>query len=398
MNKLSKLISSLSESETIAMTRKSNEMRAKGTEVISMSLGEPDFPTPQHIKDAAKRAIDNDYSHYAPVAGYPELREAIVDKFKRENNLSYEPSNIMVSNGAKHTITNILMALVNPGDEVILPAPYWVSYREMVKLTGGVYRIIKTNIDQNFKISPRQLDEAITKKTKVIILNSPSNPSGAVYTENELRELATVIKKYPDVFVISDEVYEHIIYEGAHFSLAQIEEIKEQVIVVNSVSKSFAMTGWRVGYMAAPEWLVKACSNLQGQVTSGVNSVAQMAALEALTGPMDETIKMRDIFLKRRNIISKAFEEIDGVKVMVPQGSFYLFPDVSALFNKSFGGNLIKDSDDLMWYLLEEAHVAAVSGNAFGTPECIRFSYATSEENIRKAMKRIADALRRLLS
>ncbi len=398
MNKLSKLISSLSESETIAMTRKSNEMRAKGTEVISMSLGEPDFPTPQHIKDAAKRAIDNNYSHYAPVAGYPELREAIVDKFKRENNLSYEPSNIMVSNGAKHTITNILMALVNPGDEVILPAPYWVSYREMVKLTGGVYRIIKTNIDQNFKISPRQLDEAITKKTKVIILNSPSNPSGAVYTENELRELATVIKKYPDVFVISDEVYEHIIYEGAHFSLAQIEEIKEQVIVVNSVSKSFAMTGWRVGYMAAPEWLVKACSNLQGQVTSGVNSVAQMAALEALTGPMDETIKMRDIFLKRRNIISKAFEEIDGVKVMVPQGSFYLFPDVSALFNKSFGGNLIKDSDDLMWYLLEEAHVAAVSGNAFGTPECIRFSYATSEENIRKAMKRIADALRRLLS
>jgi len=375
------------------MTRKSNEMRAKGTEVISMSLGEPDFPTPQHIKDAAKRAIDNDYSHYAPVAGYPELREAIVDKFKRENNLSYEPANIMVSNGAKHTITNILMALVNPGDEVILPAPYWVSYREMVKLTGGTYRIIRTNIEQNFKISPRQLDEAITKKTKVVILNSPSNPSGAVYTEKELRELAIVIKKHPGIFVISDEVYEHIIYEGSHFSLAQTDEIKEQVIVVNSVSKSFAMTGWRVGFMAAPEWLVKSCSNLQGQVTSGVNSVAQMAALEALTGPMDETVKMRDIFLKRRNIISKAFEKIDGVKVMVPQGSFYLFPDVSALFGRSFNGNLVSNSDDLMWYLLEEAHVAAVSGNAFGTPECIRFSYATSEENIVKAMGRIADAL-----
>jgi len=393
MTKLSKLISSLSESETIAMTRKSNEMRASGIEVISMSLGEPDFPTPRHIKEAAKKAIDNDYSHYAPVVGYPELREAIVNKFKKENNLSYGIENIMVSNGAKHTITNILTALLDPGDEVILPAPYWVSYREMIKLAGGVYKIIKTGIEKDFKITPQQLDNAITDKTKVIILNSPSNPSGAVYPENELRELSEIIKKHPDIFVISDEVYEHIIYEGKHFSLAQIDEIKEQVIVVNSVSKSFAMTGWRVGYMAAPQWLVKACSNLQGQVTSGVNSVAQMAALEALTGPMDETFKMKNIFRKRRDIIVEAFEKIKGVRVMRPQGAFYLFPDISGLLNRSFKGKTIKSSDDLMWYLLEEAHVAAVSGNAFGTPECIRLSYATSEENIMKAMQRINEAL-----
>jgi aspartate aminotransferase len=393
MTKLSKLISSLSESETIAMTRKSNEMRASGIEVISMSLGEPDFPTPRHIKEAAKKAIDNDYSHYAPVVGYPELREAIVNKFKKENNLSYGIENIMVSNGAKHTITNILTALLDPGDEVILPAPYWVSYREMIKLAGGVYKIIKTGIEKDFKITPQQLDNAITDKTKVIILNSPSNPSGTVYPENELRELSEIIKKHPDIFVISDEVYEHIIYEGKHFSLAQIDEIKEQVIVVNSVSKSFAMTGWRVGYMAAPQWLVKACSNLQGQVTSGVNSVAQMAALEALTGPMDETFKMKNIFRKRRDIIVEAFEKIKGVRVMRPQGAFYLFPDISGLLNRSFKGKTITSSDGLMWYLLEEAHVAAVSGNAFGTPECIRFSYATSEENIMKAMQRINKAL-----
>ncbi len=391
--KLSKLISSLAESETIAMTRKSNEMRAKGAEVISMSLGEPDFPTPQHIKDAAKRAIDNDYSHYAPVAGYPELREAIVNKFKNENHLNYDVSNIMVSNGAKHTITNILIALLDPGDEVILPAPYWVSYREMIKLAGGTAKVIETNIAHNFKISPQQLEDAISGNTKAIILNTPSNPSGAVYSEDELRELAVVIKKHPDIFVITDEVYEHIIYEGKHFSPAQIEDIREQVIVVNSVSKSFAMTGWRVGYMAAPGWLVKACSNLQGQVTSGVNSVAQMAAVEALTGPMYETEKMKNIFQKRRDIIVEAFEKMEGINVMEPQGAFYLFPDVSVLFGKEFNGRKINKADDLTWYLLEEAQVASVSGNAFGTPECIRLSYATSEENIVKAMNRITKAL-----
>ena len=378
------------------MTRKSNEMRARGIKVISMSLGEPDFPTPMHIKEAAKRAIDNNYSHYAPVAGYPELREAIVQKFKKENDLNYEPSNIMVSNGAKHTITNILTALIDPGDEVVLPAPYWVSYREMIKLAGGIYKIIRTDIDNDFKISARQLEEAITSKTKVIILNSPSNPSGAVYSENELHDLAVVIQKHPDIFVISDEVYEHIIYAGKHFSLAQIDEIKEQVIVVNSVSKSFAMTGWRVGYMAGPEWLVKACSNLQGQVTSGVNSVAQMAALEALTGPMTETVKMKDVFQKRRDLIVTYFNKIPGTRTMKPQGAFYLFPDISALFNRSFNGKLIKNADDIMWYLLEEAHVATVSGNAFGTPECIRLSYATSEENIIKALERITTALTNL--
>ena len=393
MNKLSKLISSLAESETIAMTRKSNEMRAKGIEVISMSLGEPDFPTPSHIKEAAKKAIDNDYSHYAPVAGYPELREAIVNKFKKENNLTYAIENIMVSNGAKHTITNILIALLDPGDEVILPAPYWVSYREMIKLAGGVYKIIETGIENDFKITPQQLEEAITGRTKVIILNTPSNPSGAVYSEEELRSLSDVIKKHPGIFVISDEVYEHIIYEGEHFSLARIDEIKDQVIVVNSVSKSFAMTGWRVGYMAGPDWLVKACSNLQGQVTSGVNSVAQMAALEALTGPMQETVNMRNIFKKRRDIIVEGFEKIDGVKVMKPQGAFYLFPDISGLVNRKFKGKTIKDSEALMWFLLEEAHVATVAGSAFGTPDCIRLSYATSGENIIKAIQRITEAL-----
>ncbi len=386
---LSKLVAQLAESETIAMTRKSNELRAKGVDVISMSLGEPDFPTPQHIKDAAKKAIDNNISHYAPVAGFPELREAIVNKFRNENHLSYTPENIMVSNGAKHTITNILMALLNPGDEVILPAPYWVSYREMVKLAGGVNRIIKAGIDQDFKITPRQLDEAITNKTKVLILNSPSNPSGSVYSEQELTALAEVIKRYPNLFVISDEVYEHIMYEGEHFSLAQIDDIKEQVIVVNSVSKSYAMTGWRIGYMAAPEWLVKACTNLQGQVTSGANSIAQMAAIAALTGSDDSIVKMKNIFEKRRDKMVETFRSISGVKVMKPKGAFYLFPDVSGLFNKKYNSRTIRNSEDLCWYLLEEAHVATVPGSAFGTPECIRLSYATSNENIKTAMMRI---------
>ncbi len=388
-SQLSKLVAQLAESETIAMTRKSNELRTKGVDVISMSLGEPDFPTPQHIKNAAKKAIDNNISHYAPVAGFPELRETIVNKFRNENHLSYTPENIMVSNGAKHTITNILMALLNPGDEVILPAPYWVSYREMVKLAGGVNRIIKAGIELDFKITPRQLDEAITNKTKVLILNSPSNPSGSVYSKQELTALAEVIKRYPNLFVISDEVYEHIMYEGEHFSLAQIDDIKEQVIVVNSVSKSYAMTGWRIGYMAAPEWLVKACTNLQGQVTSGANSIAQMAAIAALTGPDDSIVKMKNIFEKRRDKIVETFRSISSVKVMNPKGAFYLFPDVSGLFNKKYSGHTIRNSEDLSWYLLEEAHVATVPGSAFGTPECIRLSYATSDENIETAMMRI---------
>jgi len=391
---LSKLVSQLAESETIAMTRKSNELRAKGVDVISMSLGEPDFPTPQHIKDAAKKAIDNNISHYAPVAGFPELRKAIVNKFRIENSLTYKPENIMVSNGAKHTITNILMALLNPGDEVILPAPYWVSYREMVKLAGGVNRIIKAGIEQEFKITPGQLDEAVSNKTKVLILNSPSNPSGSVYSEQELTALAEVIKKYPNLFVISDEVYEHIMYEGEHFSLAQMDDIKEQVIVVNSVSKSYAMTGWRIGYMAGPEWLVNACTNLQGQVTSGANSIAQMAAIAALTGPNDSIVKMKDIFMARRNILVETFKSINGVKVMNPKGAFYLFPDVSGLFNKKLNNRLIRNSDDLSWYLLEKANVATVPGSAFGTPECIRLSYATSNENIKTAMERIKSKIK----
>jgi aspartate aminotransferase len=295
----------------------------------------------------------------------------------------------MVSNGAKHTITNILMALLNPGDEVILPAPYWVSYREMVKLAGGVNKIIKAGIDQDFKITPKQLDEAITNKTKVLILNSPSNPSGSVYSEQELTALAEVLKRYPNLFVISDEVYEHIMYDGEHFSLAQIDNIKEQVIVVNSVSKSYAMTGWRIGYMAAPEWLVKACTNLQGQVTSGANSIAQMAAIAALTGPDDSIVKMKNIFETRRDKMVVAFKSINGIKVMKPKGAFYLFPDVSGLFNKKYNGRLIRNSEDLSWYLLEEAHVATVPGSAFGSPECIRLSYATSDENIETAIKRI---------
>ncbi|NPA36733.1 MAG: pyridoxal phosphate-dependent aminotransferase [Chlorobi bacterium] len=390
---LSKLVASLSESETIAMTRKSNELRAKGEDVISMSLGEPDFPTPDYIKEAAKKAIDDNYSHYAPVPGYLELREAIVEKFRKDNGLEFSPVNIMVSNGAKHSISNILLALLNPGDEVVLPAPYWVSYREMVKIAGGVNRIIHTSIKDDFKISAQQLDETISPKTKVLILNTPSNPSGSVYSEDELRGLAEIIRKHPGLFVISDEVYEHIIYEGRHFSLAQIPEIKHQVIVVNSVSKSYAMTGWRVGYMAGPEWLVSACSDLQGQVTSGANSVAQMAALAAITGPQDDTLEMRDIFMQRRDLIVKSFEQIPGVKVLKPGGAFYLFPDVSDLYGKVYHGRKINNSEELSWYLLEKALVATVPGTAFGTPECIRLSYATSEENIKEAMRRITEAL-----
>lgn len=386
---LSKLVSQLAESETIAMTRKSNELRAQGKDVISMSLGEPDFPTPEHIKNAAKKAIDNNITHYAPVAGFPELIEAIVNKFQNENSLSYLPENIMVSNGAKHTITNILMALLNPGNEVILPAPYWVSYREMVKLAGGVNRIIKSGIEQEFKITPQQLEDSINNRTRVLILNSPSNPSGVVYSEQELRALSEVIKRHPNLFVISDEVYEHIMYEGEHFSLAQIDEIKNQVIVVNSVSKSYAMTGWRIGYMAGPEWIVKACTNLQGQVTSGANSIAQMAAIAALTGSDHDTVKMRDIFKTRRDMLVEAFKSINGVKLIIPKGAFYVFPDVSALFNKKYNGRLIRNSEELSWYLIEEANVATVPGSAFGSPECIRLSYATSDENIKMAMKRI---------
>ncbi len=391
---LSKLVSQLTESETIAMTRKSNELRAEGIDVISMSLGEPDFPTPQHIKDAAKRAIDNNISHYAPVAGFPELREAIVNKFQNENSLTYQSENIMVSNGAKHTITNILMAILNPGDEVILPAPYWVSYREMVKLAGGINRVVKAGIEQEFKITPQQLKDSITNKTKILILNSPSNPSGAVYSKQELIALAKVIERHPNLFVISDEVYEHIMYEGVHFSLAQIDDIKTRVIVVNSVSKSYAMTGWRIGYMAGPPWLIKACTNLQGQVTSGANSIAQMAAIAALTESDDDTVKMRNIFRARRDRLIEGFKSISGLKVMNPQGAFYLFPDVSTLFNRKFNDRLIRNSEDLSWYLLEEAHVATVPGSAFGSPESIRLSYATSDKNIEIAMKRIISKIK----
>ncbi len=391
---LSKLVSQLTESETIAMTRKSNELRAEGIDVISMSLGEPDFPTPQHIKDVAKRAIDNNISHYAPVAGFPELREAIVNKFQNENSLTYQSEDIMVSNGAKHTITNILMAILNPGDEVILPAPYWVSYREMVKLAGGINRVVKAGIEQEFKITPQQLENSITNRTKILILNSPSNPSGAVYSKQELTALAKIIERHPNLFVISDEVYEHIMYEGVHFSLAQIDDIKTRVIVVNSVSKSYAMTGWRIGYMAGPPWLVKACTNLQGQVTSGANSIAQMAAIAALTGSDDDTVKMRNIFRARRDRLIEGFKSISGLKVMNPQGAFYLFPDVSTLFNRKFNDRLIRNSEDLSWYLLEEAHVATVPGSAFGSPECIRLSYATSDKNIEIAMRRIISKIK----
>ncbi len=393
MTHVSERLASLSPSETLAMSQKSSELKAQGIDVINLSVGEPDFFTPDHIKEAAKKAIDENFSFYSPVPGYPDLRKAIVEKLKRENNLDFTVDQIVVSNGAKQAVCNALLSIIGPGDEVIVPAPYWVSYVEMVKLAEGTNVVVTAGIEQDFKITAEQLASVITPKTKALILCSPSNPTGSVYSKSELKALADVLANHPNIIVIADEIYEHITYAGKHESIAQFESLKDRVVVVNGVSKAYAMTGWRIGFMAAPLWIAKACNKLQGQYTSGPNSIAQKAAVAAFSGDQSCVEEMRQAFLRRRDLVVKLCKEIPGMKVNVPEGAFYLFPEVSSYYGKKAGDRTINDSADLAMYLLEVGHVATVGGAAFGAPECLRFSYATSDENLIEAIKRIKEAL-----
>lgn len=396
MAQLSDRLNRLAPSATLAMSQKSSEMKAQGIDVINMSVGEPDFNTPDHIKRAAKRAIDENYSKYSPVPGYADLRKAIVAKLKRENALDYALSEVLVSNGAKQSVCNTIMALVNDGDEVIIPTPYWVSYPQMVKLAGGVPVFVNAGFDQNFKMTADQLEAAITPKTKMLILCSPSNPTGSVYSQEELDKLAAIICNHEDLYVLADEIYEHINYIGKHASIARAKGMKERAIIVNGVSKAYAMTGWRIGYIAAPEWIVKGCNKLQGQYTSGPCSVSQKAAEAAYTLDQGCVEEMRQAFERRRNLIVELAKAIPGLEVNVPEGAFYLFPKCSSFFGKSDGITTIGNSTDLAMYLLEKGHVATVGGDAFGDPECFRMSYATSDKNIREAMKRIKETLAKL--
>lgn len=393
---LSNCLNRLEPSATLAMAQKSNELKAQGIDVINLSIGEPDFNTPESIKQAAHKAIDDNFSHYSPVPGYLSLRQAIVNKLKRENGLEYTSEQILCSNGAKQSVCNAIMALVNEGDEVIIPAPYWVSYPQMVKLAGGTPVIVKADISQGFKMTPEQLEAAITPKTRVLILCSPSNPTGAVYTQDELASLAQVLMKHENVITLSDEIYEHINYCGQSASIAKEPSMQERTIIVNGVSKAYAMTGWRIGFIAAPLWIVKGCNKLQGQYTSGPCSVSQIAAQAAFDGDQQCVEDMRQAFLRRRDLIVSLARQIPGFEVNEPQGAFYIFPKVSALFGKQHNGKVIQDSMDLAIYLLEVGHVACVGGKAFGDDECIRMSYATSEDNIRKAFRRIDEAVRQL--
>lgn len=393
MAQLSDRLNRLAPSATLAMSQKSSEMKAQGIDVINMSVGEPDFNTPDHIKEAAKKAINENYSRYSPVPGYPDLRKAIAAKLKNENGLDYSINEILVSNGAKQSVCNTVMTLVNDGDEVIIPAPYWVSYPQMVKLAGGVPVIVNAGFEQDFKMTAQQLEEAITPKTRMLILCSPSNPTGSVYSKEELESLAEVIKKHDDLYVLADEIYEHINYTGRHASIAQFPGMKERSIIVNGVSKAYAMTGWRIGFIAAPEWIVKGCNKLQGQYTSGPCSVSQKAAEAAYTLPQDCVETMRQAFERRRDLIVELAKDIPGLEVNVPQGAFYLFPKCSSFFGKSDGTRTINNSTDFAMYLLEVGHVATVAGDAFGDPDCFRMSYATSDENIREAMSRIKKVL-----
>ena len=386
-------LASLSPSATLAMSQKSGELKAQGVDVINLSVVEPDFNTPDHIKEAAKQAIDENYSRYSPVAGYPALRNAIVAKLKNENGLDYTANQISCANGAKQSVCNTILALINAGDEVIIPAPFWVSYPEMVKLAEGKPVIVSAGIEQDFKITPAQLEAAITPKTKALILCSPSNPTGSVYGAEELAGLAEVLKKYPEIIVIADEIYEHINYIGKHHSIATIEGMKERTVIVNGVSKAYAMTGWRIGFIAGPEWIVKAVNKLQGQYTSGPCSVSQKAAEAAYTGTQEPVETMRQAFERRRDLIVKLAKEVPGFEVNKPEGAFYLFPKCSYYFGKSDGNRTIQTADDLAMYLLEVGHVACVGGTSFGAPECIRMSYATSDENIVEAIRRIQAAL-----
>lgn len=396
MNNISDLVASLAQSATLAMSQKSAELRASGVDVINLSVGEPDFNTPEHIKEAAKRAIDENYTFYSPVPGYMSLRKAIADKLARENGLAFDAAQIVVSNGAKQALCNVILSLVNPGEEVLIPTPAWVSYVEMVKLTRGKAVTIPTTIESDFKITPAQLEAAITPKTRAIIFCSPSNPTGSVYSGEELKGIVDVLAKHPEVVVIADEIYEHINFTGKFVSMGSFEQIADRTVIINGVSKAYAMTGWRIGYCAAPLWLSKAVTKLQGQYTSGASSIAQKAAEAAYTGSQKCVEDMRKAFERRRDLVVSLAREIPGWKVNFPQGAFYLFPEVSSYFGKSDGETTIKDAGDLALYLLDKAHVATVSGDAFSAPGYLRLSYATSDENIAEAMKRIREALGRL--
>ncbi|MFL2572915.1 MAG: pyridoxal phosphate-dependent aminotransferase [Flavobacteriales bacterium] len=397
MEKLSERINRLAESATLAMARMSRELKAEGKDVIALSLGEPDFNTPEFIKNAAKEAITNNFSHYTPVAGLDDLRISIANKFKRDNNLDFTKDEIVVSTGAKQSLANICLSLLDPGDEVLLPCPYWVSYAEIIKLAEGTPIEISSSVKDNFKVSAKQIENAITEKTKMFMFSSPCNPSGSVYTENELREIAKVFEKHPQVFIVSDEIYEHINFTNQHFSIGRIDSLKDRVITVNGVSKGFAMTGWRVGFIGAPLWIAKACNKIQGQVTSATCAIAQKATEEAMKAdPKEVTNEMKNSFFKRRDLLLEKLSGIKGVKCNIPEGAFYIFPDISYFFGKTDGKNVINDANDLCMYLLNTCYVALVSGAPFGNPECVRISYAASEENLLEAVKRIKSQLEKL--
>jgi len=396
MEIISDRVNKLSESATIAMARKARELKSQGVDIISLSLGEPDFNTPDFIKDAGKEGIDKNFSKYMPVNGYQDLREAISNKFKRDNGIDYSSEQIVVSTGAKQSIANVVLSLINPGDEVIVPAPYWVSYAEIIKMAEGVPVFIDTSIKNDFKISPSELQDAITNKTKMMIYSSPCNPSGSVYSKEELRSLADVLVNYPSITVLSDEIYEHINFTGSYFSIGAFPDIYNQVVTINGVSKSFAMTGWRLGYIGAPLHIAQACTKIQGQFTSGTSSISQRAAIAAVSADPSVIHEMRDAFLSRRDFILEELNKIKGININQPQGAFYVFPDVSAFFNKSYENFTVTNSDQLAMYILETAKVAVVTGNAFGSPNCIRISYASSMEKLKDAMDRIATALNNL--
>ena len=394
--KLSSRLDLFAEPETLKMAKLGRELRAKGIDVIDLSLGEPDFDTPVHIKNALKKAVDDNYSHYTPVAGYPDLREAVCTKLKRDNNLDYKPENILVSTGAKQSLANVVMAIVDKGDDVVIPTPYWVTYSEIVKLAEGKVTLVRTSIENKYKLTAAELEAAITPATRLFIFSSPCNPSGSVYTKDELAALAEVFKKHPNIFIISDEIYEYINFVGKHESIAQFEELKDRIIIINGLSKGYAMTGYRLGYIAAHPDVIKACEKLQGQYTSGTNAVTQRGAIEALTGDLKPSVEMNKEFGRRRERMLQLLKAIPGIQIAEPDGAFYVFPVVTAYFGKKNGEEVIKDADDLCMYLLNNAHVSTVTGRAFGEPTCIRISFANSMEKIESAMQRISDALKKL--
>jgi aspartate aminotransferase len=393
---VSKRLQAVTESQTLVMTKKARALAATGVKVINLSIGEPDFDTPDFINESGKKAIDDGWTHYPPVAGYPELRQAISNKFKTQNGLDYSPDQIIVSGGAKHSITNTIFSIINDGDEVIIPAPYWVSYPEMVKLAGGIPVVLNSSIETDYQFSIDDLRNAITPKTKIVLFSSPCNPSGTVFSESFLKEVASVIDQHPNIIVISDEIYEHILYGQKHVSIGALGFLKDRVVTVNGLSKGFAMTGWRIGYLGAPVWIARAVEKLQGQFTSGTNSIAQRAAITAIEGSLDDTIQMRETFEKRRTVICDCLAEMQGIKPNLPKGAFYVFPDISSYFGKSVNGKTIKTSTDLCMYLLEDAHVSIVGGDSFGNPECIRISYAASKADIIEAMSKVKSSLAKL--